>query len=253
MGNVTRTLNWKPAVSGCSADHEFLAFATDNAEQWFQGDVTTCPWFVSTAMFPGADGSRFHTARAFCVPDFWPSMAKGHWLQSWKPFWSHGPLAPTVAVGYVSSTKAQQFLEDTRTSLFLSEPVSQPASWLLALQQKGRTNKEMGVSEGLSIRVSLVTNTWEKKAGKLLTFPVTTEEGSWGLSPPEVTTQQWDTCTPALFCGLHLLSPQLVEGVCEGMQLWVSCEVNGSCVVTDPHEGWMEAAVRVARQPAGLV
>lgn len=81
-------------------------------------------------------------------------------------------------MGYVSSTKAQQFLEDTRTSLFLNTPVSQVAGWLLALQQKGRTNKEMGASEGLSIRVSLVTNTWEKKAEKLLMFPVTTEEGS---------------------------------------------------------------------------
>lgn len=110
-------------------------------------------------MSPGGDGSRFHTARACCGSDFWLSVAKRQYLQSWKPFWSHGALALTVAVGYVCSTKAQQLLDlsgpGPTTSLFVSEPVSQAASLLLVLQQKGRTNKEMGASEGLSIRVSL--------------------------------------------------------------------------------------------------
>lgn len=66
----------------------------------------------------------------------------------------------------MSPTKAQQFLEDTRTSLFPSEPVSQVAGRLLALEQKGRTNKEMSASEGLSIRQSVI-NSWEKKAVKV--------------------------------------------------------------------------------------
>lgn len=196
----------------------------------------TCPWFVSTVVSPGGDGSRFHTARGCCVSDFWLSMAKRHGLQSWKPFWSHGPLALTVAVGYVSSTKAQQFLEDTRTSLLLSEPVSQAAGCCTA---KGQNKQGSGCFQ--RPQHESVTNTWEKKAGKVLMFPVTKGEGCWGLSPPTVTAQQWDICTPSLFCGLYFLSPWLVEGMCEGMLLCVSCEMNGPGVVTDPQRaGWRQ-------------
>lgn len=139
------------------------------------------PWFVLVAIPPGGDGSTLRIARACCVSDVLATCGQGT-LQSWKPFWSHGPIALTGPLRYVTSTKAQRFLEGTKASLFPSEPLTSSRTACSAAKGELQADQPRRWILLKSV-IGSVTNTWDNKAVKVrktLTFPVMREWGSWG-------------------------------------------------------------------------